>query len=218
MASLALALALAAGCATGGGVTGHIDRDEDENEVVPHAGTGGDGGGSGDVGGGESQSSCDDGVLGGDEQDVDCGGSCPPCCEPAGYQASSGLASGSVTVCCGDGDVLIEVVDCGVGDNHGVQAEGSCGVGFEGAMNNGSSCVSITCEGVCSASTGSSGSGGGAACAHDACEAGEALQPGCDACVASVCAEDAYCCDAIRGVWDAACVGLVTEVCGESCP
>jgi hypothetical protein len=78
------------------------------------ASTGGSGaaaqvGGSGAVGevggsGGGTETSCGDGVLNGDETDVDCGGSCPPCatgsdCATAG-DCTSGFCATEDGVCC----------------------------------------------------------------------------------------------------------------------
>jgi hypothetical protein len=52
------------------------------------------------------------------------------------------------------------------------------------------------------------------ACAHPLCTKGDELDPACDACVATVCQSDAYCCD---GSWDAQCVGEADELCGKAC-
>ncbi len=53
-----------------------------------------------------------------------------------------------------------------------------------------------------------------AACAtvHDTCETGAALDPACDACVASICNVDPYCCE---NAWDSICVGEVLSVCDQ---
>jgi len=56
----------------------------------------------------------------------------------------------------------------------------------------------------------------GAGCTHPVCEAGVALVSGCDPCVTSICAVDAFCCSTS---WDSICVGQVNTVCGLSvCP
>jgi hypothetical protein len=52
------------------------------------------------------------------------------------------------------------------------------------------------------------------ACPHSICTTGIALGSSCDACAASVCAADPYCCQA---AWDATCVGEVTSICNQSC-
>src|SRR5262245_15250807 len=101
------------------------------------------------TGGGGSSPTCTDGLKNGNETGIDCGGSCPPCCQPQQYTLTTGQGSGNVTVCCKSGDTLMAVVDCAVGMNHGVNAQGNCGVGYEGAMNNGTSCAEITCKTPC---------------------------------------------------------------------
>jgi hypothetical protein len=55
-------------------------------------------------------------------------------------------------------------------------------------------------------------------CAHDICQQGGFLTPGCDeaGCVAQVCAADPFCC--FQGTWDAVCVAEVTSICGINCP
>jgi len=54
-----------------------------------------------------------------------------------------------------------------------------------------------------------------AACAHDICEEGEALDPKCDQCVKKICREDSFCCEI---QWDLLCVEEVTTICGQTCP
>jgi hypothetical protein len=49
---------------------------------------------------------------------------------------------------------------------------------------------------------------------HGLCNAGTALAPNLDPCVAQVCAADSRCC---QTGWDATCVARVTSVCGKSC-
>jgi len=51
-------------------------------------------------------------------------------------------------------------------------------------------------------------------CAHDLCEAGEILDPACDDCVESVCAEDGFCCNT---EWDDLCVSRAEDTCSLSC-
>lgn len=58
------------------------------------------------------------------------------------------------------------------------------------------------------------GSTSGGTCAHDACSTGAALESGCDTCVTSVCAADAFCC---ANEWDASCVERAAGTCGLSC-
>ena len=212
-------LVVLAGCATGSS-DGGFDLGEDEPAASGIEGSGG--GESGDGGSNRSSSSASQGNGGSSTATAGTGGSA---CEPTTYEKSSGFGSGSVTTCCEDGDALVAVVDCGVGDNHGVQQDGACGIGYEGEMNNGSPCVTLTCATGCdgsssaSSSSSSSGSGGGdpGSCAHAKCDQGEALDPSCDPCVASICADDPYCCDVPAGGWDDLCVNAVAGVCGETC-
>jgi hypothetical protein len=49
-------------------------------------------------------------------------------------------------------------------------------------------------------------------CEHDLCEAGAALDPACDTCVAAVCAADDFCCTV---EWDSVCVGQADELCAD---
>jgi hypothetical protein len=61
------------------------------------------------------------------------------------------------------------------------------------------------------------------ACAHGLCWTGSALTTSCDdppitpGCVATVCANDAFCCDPISGQWDLFCVAAVEDSCQLSC-
>ena len=50
---------------------------------------------------------------------------------------------------------------------------------------------------------------------HDLCSSGPPLGVQCNACVASVCAADSYCCTTS---WDATCVAEVATYCGVTCP
>lgn len=54
----------------------------------------------------------------------------------------------------------------------------------------------------------------GSTCSHPICATGPALETSCEPCVASLCAQDPYCCGV---TWDATCVGEVTSICGQSC-
>jgi len=49
---------------------------------------------------------------------------------------------------------------------------------------------------------------------HGLCNAGAALAPSMDGCVAQICATDAHCC---QTRWDSTCVAKVTSICGRSC-
>jgi hypothetical protein len=49
---------------------------------------------------------------------------------------------------------------------------------------------------------------------HDLCTEGAPQIPTCDPCVASICADDPFCCDI---AWDGICVDEVSSICGLSC-
>jgi hypothetical protein len=51
----------------------------------------------------------------------------------------------------------------------------------------------------------------GDACEHSVCSAGDALDPACDPCVATVCEADGYCCDV---AWDEQCASEASSYCG----
>jgi hypothetical protein len=54
---------------------------------------------------------------------------------------------------------------------------------------------------------------------HATCTEGDAMNPSCeDPCVATICAQDPFCCDASGGSWDSQCVSQVASICGSSCP
>jgi hypothetical protein len=132
------------------------------------AGTAGSGGADDSSGSGPAPS-CSDGVHNGDETDVDCGGSCSPCgtgqgcgdaadcdttlceggmcCTAFTYDKSTGLISGNAMVCCDGEDIRIAYEKCGDGQNYTCEpVDENCASTSEGAMNNGSACVSITCQ------------------------------------------------------------------------
>jgi hypothetical protein len=134
------------GTTTGTGAGGASSASVSSASVSSSSGTGGAGGAGGEGG---AAPTCSDGAQNGDEEGVDCGGAtCPACCVDMPYTRTSGLVSGVATACCdeGTGDVITSFVDCGVGDNHSAQQlDERCATGNEGAMNNGSACVVITC-------------------------------------------------------------------------
>ena len=69
--------------------------------------------------------------------------------------------------------------------------------------------------GLCGGTGGTSGTGGtgggSSTCAHDECTTGDALDATCSSCVASVCANDPYCCDTN---WNSFCVDGARDLCG----
>ena len=74
--------------------------------------------------------------------------------------------------------------------------------------------TSTSSSSTSSSSTSSTSSSGGTSCAHDVCQVGAKLKPGCDPCVTMLCGSDAYCC---ATTWDAMCVGEVSSICSQSC-
>lgn len=58
------------------------------------------------------------------------------------------------------------------------------------------------------------GTSGEDSCSHDMCSEGEALDPSCSSCAATVCGEDAFCC---TQSWDDQCVSEAAELCGATC-
>lgn len=113
--------------------------------------------------------SCTDLAQNSDETDVDCGGACPACdaggscvladdcvtaiceqstcCSATTYERSTGLISGSAMVCCDGEDARLGLVECGDGMNYSIsEVRPNCASTSEGAMNNGSACVTITCQ------------------------------------------------------------------------
>ncbi|MBC8073538.1 MAG: hypothetical protein IAG13_34775 [Deltaproteobacteria bacterium] len=58
------------------------------------------------------------------------------------------------------------------------------------------------------------GGGGSGSCDHDVCTAGNALDPTCGDCAASVCQLDDFCC---THEWDDVCVGHVADTCAGGC-
>jgi hypothetical protein len=135
--------------------------------------------GSLDAGGGDDHSlgevsvlTCADGIQNGNETDIDCGGNCPPCavgkhcdtgtscatgvcgdknicCESVKYRRSSGLASGSIVICCQGADTRLSTCDCGVGAEHrAVDYDASCGRGYELPGNGGNACAEVECQGI----------------------------------------------------------------------
>lgn len=75
--------------------------------------------------------------------------------------------------------------------------------------------VCAPCPGVLNdCSIGSASGTGSGSCAHDACAAGEALDPTCDECALELCAIDPYCCVT---AWDDVCVAEVAQYCSNTC-
>ena len=72
-------------------------------------------------------------------------------------------------------------------------------------------CCSTTWDGICVGLADDLCNCGIAACEHDVCETGNALEDGCDDCVDLVCFDDAFCCEVS---WDSTCVDEADTLCG----
>lgn len=118
-----------------------------------------------------------------------------------GGGASSGSGSGSGTGSGGAGSTSGAGGESSSTGAGGESSTGASGAGGAGAAGSG-------------AGPSSSGAGGAGSCAHDVCDTGVSLVPGCDPCVDAVCAHDPYCCEA---EWDGTCVDEVADFCGQSC-
>ena len=151
---------------------------------------------------GQCQAGCTPQCTGKACGDDGCGGSCGSC--PSGQTCTAdGQCQGTVTCAhddCTTGSALANGCDacvtsiCGVDPYCCTTAWDSICVGEVGSV----------CGKTC----------GGPTCAHDECKVGANLDSGCDACVTSICAVDAYCCSTS---WDRLCVNEVGSVCGKSC-
>jgi len=89
---------------------------------------------------------CDDGTIGGNETDVDCGGDCEPCDDGLGCAVADDCVSG---VCGDDSLCAAPACDDGVmnGDESDVDCGGSCDPCDDGAMCGvAEDCASETCE------------------------------------------------------------------------
>jgi hypothetical protein len=88
--------------------------------------------------------------------------------------------------------------------------EATCGLTCDGGSCGDGVCddESESCE-TCPVDCGECGT-----CEHPLCEAGGPLDPGCDECVADVCAVDSFCCDV---EWDDICIGEAEQICGIDC-
>jgi len=70
-------------------------------------------------------------------------------------------------------------------------------------------------DGAAGGTGGGGGAGGAPACAHPLCEPSlTVLDPACDPCVATVCANSAFCCE---NGWEPDCVAAATALCGLDC-
>ena len=101
----------------------------------------------------------------------------------------------------------------------GTPLDPSCGTCAEAVCDADNFCCNEAWDDVCVGAVedqcpgGCDGGGGGGDC-HDQCEAGVAMDPSCNECVADICSDDPFCC---QTEWDDACVGQVEATCGGAC-
>lgn len=133
-------------------------------------------------------------------------GACVPC---PGFLQECGVGSpggGGSTTC--DHDVCTEGSALGAGCD--ACANTVCGIDDYCCQNQWDAQCIAEAEQYCGASCG----GGTNPACHDVCVTGDPLQPSCGSCAASVCAQDAYCCNTF---WDGTCAGYAETICGETC-
>lgn len=168
-----------------------------------------------------------------DECGVDCDGSEPP---PGDDCAHDPCIEGGALVdgcedcvtdvcdddsfCCTTGwdDICVQLADehcgCFAACEHSECVEGDaleddCNECVTAVCDDDAFCCTTAWDGTCVASAGTL-CGCDNTCDHDICLQGDALDPGCDSCVADVCDDDPFCCDTS---WDGACVALAETLC-----
>lgn len=148
------------------------------------------------------------------------------CAKAGAGDSSAPLETGTPAASSGSGDPTSAGADSnssgstsgGVGGNPHTSV-GSSSVGA-GSGVGGASSTEVAAGTNASAGVGtssSSGQGGASPgdCDHDVCTVGAALKSSCDACSASLCANDPYCCDT---AWDSLCVSQTKTYCaGDPC-
>lgn len=116
------------------------------------------------------------------------------------------------------GAIGLGVVSCGESFEPGggtTTATGAPTGGVGGSSTGTASGTPTGAGGATSTSTGVGGGGGSSmTCVHDPCVAGEKLDAGCHPCVADICAQSSWCCNA---EWDYRCVAETWRTCGRRC-
>lgn len=111
------------------------------------------------------------------------------------------------------------------GGDPGTKLCNDAGDGFSECRLADGECTEIpdptTDQATSTTSTGVGGAGGAAACIHDLCEPGAALELGCDPCTTDLCTSvDPFCCDKLqsqKGQWDEMCISEAKNICGLQC-
>lgn len=141
---------------------------------------------------------------------------------PAMKRTASLLASFFLlSVACGDSDSDGSGGDGGSGGSGPSTSATSSTKSSSSSTSSSASSSSSTGATTNSSTTGAGGEGGtgggGMACAHDVCTTGVPLDPTCsDPCVATVCAQDEFCCDPAES-WDGKCVAEAQALCAAPC-
>lgn len=143
---------------------------------------------------------CGNGACDLDEYCESCPGDCGACVCGDGYCTAGENSMNCPQDCapyCGDAicDPGEDCVTCSMDCGACMCGDGVCNLG---------ECA--TCASDCPS---------GCYCPHDECTPGEALDPGCSQCIASICVQDLYCC---TDNWDPWCVGRAEAICGSTCP
>jgi hypothetical protein len=142
-------------------------------------------------------------------------GACIPCGDPTKPCGTTNNNPGTGNC---DHDVCTEgtalKADCGSCAAKVCAADSFCCDGTNGKWD--SLCVNKAnslCGNICM---------GGNPCEHDVCTTGNALSDNCNACVASVCGADPFCCNSQSGSWDNICVTTAADTtthpaCANAC-
>jgi hypothetical protein len=164
---------------------------------------------------------CGDNGCNGGETCADCPGDCGICASCAHTVCATGAAL-STTACKDPCTMQVCAQDpscCG-----GPNFDAGCEALAASLCTMGDPCVAAVCAQSPSCCNGSWNAAcvndaealcnTGCNCAHSVCNTGMALAPGCNPCVAAVCAVDDYCCNT---GWDGICVDEVSSICGVIC-
>jgi len=102
--------------------------------------------------------------------------------------------------------VVFSITDGPAGTPNPVAPERTVALSVSGEDDQGNSANSFEWEAICA------GPSIPTTCEHDLCDAGVALDARCDACAASICDADPFCC---FGVWGEVCIAEVASICGS---
>ncbi len=150
---------------------------------------------------------CTDALKAGDETDVDCGGSCPPCADGLGCAIGADCAS---QVCAGN---VCQPSACNDGTLNGSETDVDCGGGTCALCANGLICVGATdcASNVCSGALCTACANDGSCPAAEWCNAGVCVSDAADGvacstgahCMSALCVDGVCCNTACGGACDA---------------